>query len=67
VTRQSRREFVKKAAYIPPVILSLAATPSYAKTGSRKDDTPPGRERTPPGHNGTPPGYGGMPPSRFGK
>jgi hypothetical protein len=66
MTRQSRREFVKKAAYIPPVILSLAATPSYAKTGSHKD-TSPGREPTPPGHDGTPPGYGGMPPGRFGK
>ena len=30
--KKSRREFVKKAAYIPPVILSLAAAPSYAKS-----------------------------------
>jgi hypothetical protein len=40
--RQSRREFVKKAAYIPPVILSLAAAPSYAKAGSHKEPNPPG-------------------------
>jgi hypothetical protein len=32
----SRREFVKKAAYVPPAILTLAAAPSYAKTGSEK-------------------------------
>ena len=32
----SRREFVKKAAYVPPAILTLAAAPSYAQTGSGK-------------------------------
>ncbi|MFO1206185.1 MAG: hypothetical protein U1E63_10725 [Burkholderiales bacterium] len=30
----SRREFVKKAAYVAPVILTLQAAPSYAKAGS---------------------------------
>ena len=33
----SRRQFVKKAAYITPAILSLAVVPSYAKAGSDKD------------------------------
>ena len=65
--RQSRREFVKKAAYIPPVILTLAAAPSYAKAGSHKDDTLPGRERTHPGHGGSHPGLSGMPPGNSGK
>jgi hypothetical protein len=30
----SRRQFVKKAAYVAPVILTLQAAPSYAKKGS---------------------------------
>jgi hypothetical protein len=30
----SRREFVKKAAYIAPAILTLQAAPAYAKKGS---------------------------------
>jgi len=37
---KSRREFVRKAAYIPPAILTLAATPAFAKTGSYKDPRP---------------------------
>jgi hypothetical protein len=38
--RASRREFVKRAAYIPPAILTLAAAPSYAQTGSAKGPPP---------------------------
>ncbi|MGB8435308.1 MAG: hypothetical protein WCE38_13695 [Burkholderiales bacterium] len=34
----SRREFVKKAAYVAPAILSLAVAPSYAKAGSHKTE-----------------------------
>jgi hypothetical protein len=34
----SRREFVKKAAYIAPAIITLAAAPSYARAGSAKKD-----------------------------
>jgi hypothetical protein len=34
---KSRRDFVKKAAYLPPAILTLAAAPAYAKAGSQKD------------------------------
>lgn len=32
----ARRAFVKKAAYVAPAILSLAAAPSYATVGSAK-------------------------------
>ena len=32
----TRREFVKKAAYIAPAIVTLKAAPSFAKTGSLK-------------------------------
>ena len=32
----SRRDFVKKAAYVPPAILTLAVAPRYAKAGSDK-------------------------------
>jgi len=30
----SRRDFVKKAAYVAPAILSLRATSAFAKSGS---------------------------------
>ncbi len=30
----SRRKFIKKMAYIPPVVMSLSTVPSYATTGS---------------------------------
>ncbi len=33
----SRREFVKKAAYVAPAILTLQAAPAYVKAGSVKD------------------------------
>jgi hypothetical protein len=32
----SRREFVKKAAYVAPAILTLQAAPAYAQVPSRK-------------------------------
>jgi hypothetical protein len=34
----SRRNFVKKAAYVAPAIVTLAVAPEYAKGGSRKID-----------------------------
>jgi len=33
----SRRDFVKKAMYVAPAILTLAAAPEFAKAGSDKD------------------------------
>ena len=33
---KSRRNFVKKAVYVPPSILTLQAAPAYAKYGSEK-------------------------------
>ena len=33
---ESRRDFVKKAVYVPPAILTLQAAPAYAKYGSEK-------------------------------
>lgn len=32
----SRREFVKKTAYVAPAIATFAVTPAYAKNGSNK-------------------------------
>jgi hypothetical protein len=32
-----RRSFVKRAAYLTPAILTLAATPAFAKAGSVKN------------------------------
>jgi len=31
-----RRDFIKKAAYLAPAILTLAVAPAYAKGGSEK-------------------------------
>jgi len=36
----SRREFVKKAAYVAPAILTLQAAPAYVKAGSLKNEKP---------------------------
>jgi hypothetical protein len=36
----ARREFVKKAAYVAPAILTLVATPSHATVGSFKPPVP---------------------------
>ena len=35
-----RRQFVKRAAYIAPPILTLQAAPAYAKKGSEKPEKP---------------------------
>ena len=37
----TRRDFVKKAAYIAPAIVTLKAAPSFAKTGSMKPPKDP--------------------------
>ena len=47
VEEESRRNFVKKAAYVAPAILSLQAAPAFAKEGSRKPP-PPVRQPVPP-------------------
>lgn len=45
--RASRRNFVKKALYIAPVILTLQAAPAYVKAGSDKNG--PGKpDKRPP-------------------
>ena len=48
---ESRREVIKKVAYVAPVVLSLAASPAFAQTGSgeppkplRADPAPSGRQ-----------------------
>ena len=33
-TTQSRREILRKAAYVAPTILTLAASPAFAQRGS---------------------------------
>ena len=43
----SRRDFVKKALYVAPVVLTLAAAPEFAKAGSNKDPKDPRTPRTP--------------------
>ena len=45
---ESRREFVKKATYIAPTILTLVAAPAFAKSASVKDTTYGGGAYVPP-------------------
>jgi hypothetical protein len=45
--KPSRREFVKKAAYVTPAVLTLAVAPSYAKAGSDKPKPPRGDPKAP--------------------
>ena len=54
---ESRRAFVKMAAYVPPAILTLKAAPAYAKSGSVKPVHPthpthPTHPQTPNSGNG---------------
>jgi hypothetical protein len=43
----SRREFVKKAAYVAPAILTLQAAPAYVKAGSHKGDGGKDKDKDP--------------------
>ncbi len=49
----SRRDFVKKSAYLAPAILTLQVWPAMAMAGSVKDpnDRPRRRPRTDAGHH----------------
>lgn len=40
-----RRDFIKKAAYVAPAILTLAVAPAYAKAGSQKPEKKPKKVR----------------------
>lgn len=39
--QKSRREFVKKAAFVAPAIVTIKAAPAFAKAGSDKKPTSP--------------------------
>jgi hypothetical protein len=60
-----RRAFVKRLAYVPPVILTLAAMPSFASAGSGNNGVGNGLDPQPPGNPpindgfGTGPGHPG--------
>ncbi len=56
----SRRDFVKKGAYIAPAILTMAVAPEFAKAGSVKPE-PPKTGGGGPGGAGPAPGPGGRP------
>lgn len=49
---ESRRSFLKKGAYLAPVVLTVAVRPSFAKTGYQ----------LPKGNNGVGNGIDGQPP-----
>ena len=42
---ESRRSFVKKAAYVAPAIVTLVAAPAFAKSGSGKPPKKPKQEK----------------------
>lgn len=42
----TRREFVKKALYVPPAIITASVIPSLASAGSVKDSDGGGNTRT---------------------
>jgi hypothetical protein len=44
---KTRREFVKKAAYIAPAIVTLTAMPSFASAGSTRGNNGVGNEVDP--------------------
>jgi len=58
VDNDSRRKFLKKLAYVPPVIMTLTAVPSYATTGSYRHSCNQGvgapvvNDGCQPGHSG---------------
>lgn len=56
VRDSSRRDFVKRGAYVAPAILTLAAAPEFAKAGSGKGNGPGGNGK---GNNGNGKGNGG--------
>ena len=41
----TRREFIKKASYTVPVVMTMAAKPSFASTGSSPDETKPTKKK----------------------
>ncbi len=45
-SNQSRRDFIKKAAYVPPAIMSLKALSSFALAGSAGQTPPRVRDTT---------------------
>ena len=54
----NRRDFVKKASYIAPTIITMSAIPSFASAGSGwsrvkgNEGVGNGLDPAPPGHNG---------------
>jgi len=57
----SKRELLKKAAYIAPVILTLKAVPSYAQSGSAQAAQARGNDKE-KGNNGVGNGPDPQPP-----
>ena len=61
--QESRRDFLKKAAYTAPVILTMAAAPAFAKNGSphmyQRGNNGIGQYKTRGITDGPPPGLAG--------
>lgn len=54
IEQNSRREFLKKAGYTAPAILTISAVPAFAKNGSVR---PKGNEGVGNGEDPPPPGH----------
>jgi hypothetical protein len=65
----TRRDFVKKAAYIAPAIITASVVPSLASAGSVKgnEGLGNGSDNPPPGHDVNCNDYSGTRPGRPGK
>jgi hypothetical protein len=42
--RETRREIIKKAVYVAPAVLTLTASPAFAKNGSGRPDKDKGNK-----------------------
>jgi hypothetical protein len=60
---ESRRDFVRKVAYATPLVLSLKAAPSFARSGSGRGAKPKGNNGV---GNGVDPQHPGNPPVNDG-
>ena len=49
MANNSRREFLRKTAYVAPAIMTLSAVPAFAKSGSNCNNGVAHQDCTPPG------------------
>ena len=50
--KNNRRDFLKKAVYVAPVILTMTAVPAFASSGSRRGGNDRGQDGDHQGEDG---------------